>query len=296
MDRLGAITNNTLMPIKMDLKPIAQTEPQESTLTLQQDSVNLTGNSEASETSTPRGAEAGANASLRDNMESVRSMIDSCIYDARNTNSKMGSTKSNLSSAKSNLSSTSFPLMMAQNDTKDKDVSSEGFSLKNYISSAERSLESGKWEDREAENSMDGIKRNVDSIRGKLEQLSSDLTSSEHSASAKHIKAAIQKITNSQNDAFRSQNEIDKTGRDIESGLGELRFGESFISDIQFDRPGSDVSFSARMLSSRIEDAKWKVDSADSSSNNAQYSINNLISSLDSVKQSVTQAQNALPK
>ncbi len=69
-----------------------------------------------------------------------------------------------------------------------------------------------------------------------------------------------------------------------------------FISDIQFDRPGNDVSFSARMLSSRIEDAKWKVDTADSSTNNAQRHLGALVSSLESVKQSVTMAQTSLPQ
>jgi len=281
------------MPIKMDLKPARQGKEQPQQIT---DSVDIRSSSSAGESSEVDSTQTKTDFTIHNNMESVKSMIDSCISNTRNTSGKMNSVERSVNFAKSDLSSTMFPLMNAKNDTKDKDVSSEGYTLKNYISSAERNLESGNREDRDADYSMDGIKRDINKIKDKLEQISSDLNSTDHSASAKHIKSAIQKITNSQNEAFRGDSEIDKTGREIESGLGELRFGEMFISDIQFDRLGQDVSFSARMLSSRIDDAKWKTDTADSSARNAQNSLDTLVSSLESAKQAVSMAQTSLPK
>ncbi len=91
-------------------------------------------------------------------METVKNMLDSCISNARNTDRKMDNVGRSIDSAKSDINSTMFPLMNSQNDTKDKDVSSEGYSLRSYISSAERNLESGNREDRDADYSIDSIK------------------------------------------------------------------------------------------------------------------------------------------
>jgi hypothetical protein len=283
MDKIGSFNNvnsNVYIGAKQKAPSIATKQEPEVVV---EDKIQLTGEKNSSGIITITGDMRNTDFNK---LDAVKHKIEESISQVIDNASKMDSVDRNLDSANNDLHRSETLILQAESDTDKTDVSDEGYNIENNLSSAKSELQSGKQDDEDAGYSMEKVKRDID---GRL-------TSPEQASSSQFVKKAIQDITRSQSSADKGDCEIDTAEKNISESLRNLDWGGMYITDISFDRDGKDVSSSAKQLSSTVDRAESNVGDAVRAVNNSALALDDLISLLNSAKQAVQSAQNALPK
>lgn len=229
-------------------------------------------------------------------LESVKTDLKDCKSFIRMAEGKVYSTNNGLQDASRELRNSDFPLRRVQMDNDKTDVSREGYSIDQFISSAERELNNSKREDDGAARFVDELQKKLNSVQSKLSSIESSLNKPEEDKAAILVKKAIELTGSSQQQAGRSAREIEAAGREITSGSGQLTFADSYIWNIKSDRIGKDVSHDGRQLSFLVDRSQWDIRDAEREVRDAQYELAVTNQSIDMINRAVADAQNELVK
>ena len=229
-------------------------------------------------------------------LDSVKTELNDCKSFIRMAEGKVNSTNNGLQDASRELRYSEFPLRRVEMDNDKTDVSREGYSIDQFISSGERELNNSKREDDSAARYVDQLSRKLDSVQSKLRSIANSLGKPEEDNAAILVRKAMELTNNSQQQAGKSGREIDMAGREISSGVGQLTFADSYIWNIKSDRPGKDVSYDGRQLSYLVDRSQWDIRDAETEIRDAQYELAVTNQSVDKIIRAVTDAQNELVK
>jgi len=257
-----------------------------------EDKVELSGAGEA-----PAGEESGfINKTAWNDLESVKTELRDCKNFLRMAEGKVNSTNNGIQDASRELRNSDFPLRRVEMDNDKTDVSREGYTIDQYLSSAERELNNSKREDDAAARYVDEIQRKLTNVQSKLKTVENSLSKPEENNAANLVRKAGEFTDESRLQAGKTNRDIDQAGREISSGSGQLAFADSYIWNIKSDRPGKDVSHDGRQLSFLVERSQWDIRDAEREVRDSQYGLLMTGQAIDKVIAAVTDAQNELVK
>ena len=190
--------------------------------------------------------------------------------------------------AQSQLRFTQSPIMSAERDNAQTNVSSYGYQIDNYVRTTQREIESC---DRNL-NSADSQSRNV---KTEIGEVKNGITR------VKGMVAEQPAVLEDLNKAGRGMEDVERNHNSADGNAGwadnknssadrQLRFSESYIRDICYDRPGQDVSSSARMLRSNVDRTEWDIRDVVNDLRQAHSDEGRAGSGLESVEQALKDA------
>lgn len=257
-----------------------------------QDKVELSGANAASVEEKPEIPKKSA----YNELETVKTDLNDCKNFVRMAEGKINSTNNGLQDASRELNFADFPLQRVQMDNDKTDVSREGYSIDQYLSSAERELNNSKREDDSAGIYMEELQKKLNLIQYKLKTVNDSLNVPQENNASLLLDKAFQLTGESNQQAGRSLRVIETAGKEINSSVGQLTFADNYIWNIKSDRPGKDVSYDGRQLSYLVDRSQWDIRDAEREVRDVQYELTVTRQSLDKIHRAVTDAQSELMK
>jgi len=260
------------------------------------DEVQIRGDKEKSSTGKTTFYPEITNRDAYNALERVKSQLNTCKRNVDDSDNRMYRSNNDIQDASRELNWAEFPIRRVEMDDEHKDVSHEGYTIDNYINSADRNLNSGKSEDDRAGRNMDSVQRDLTSVKSQLQSIKNSLTQPDEQETTRLVQRAIDLTGQSQNETNNTNRSIDSAGREIDQGMGQLTWADHYIWDIRSDREGKDVSSSGRQLSYMVDRTQWDIRDAEREIRNSQTGLGRTKQSIDSVIRVVTDAQKTLIK
>lgn len=192
-----------------------------------------------------------------------------------------------------NLQNADWPLRRAQQDTAKVDSSSDGRQAQMYLDSAERNLDTNERELRQVDWDSDAACSKFDQAQRDLDQAITD--SSAYPATLASLQQAKSDLAAADREHDNADNRGSWAANNTQSANSELRWADSDVRQITYDRPGQDVSHYARSAGSRVDRAEWDVRDADTDLNQCRNAESRAEQGLGSVEDQLRRALAQLP-
>jgi len=167
-----------------------------------------------------------------------------------------------ISNAKNSLWSASSYASQASWDTRDRDSSWAGYAASVPYGSAQWQTDDAARDARDGRSSAVRANNTLRTGSKQLASLEQELRANGWAHAAELAGESHTAVTSAASSATNAADATNFLESKLSGVRTQLSFGQTYLYQIQWDRPGNDVSWAARSLDSYIRSAQWDLNSA----------------------------------
>lgn len=193
----------------------------------------------------------------------VMNVLNNISYTGNSMINNLSYTGNNINSARDVLKATHNTIEEIKSDTGEKDSSSKGYDLDYKMLDVESKLQQGDIYIDSAANALDSVKSYLNDASGRIDDLRNRLLS------AGPYQQVVSYLDQAKNHINNPISNTSSTGWDLyyvdgymKSAAGDIGYAKSYISTIEKDYDGNDVSSEGSSVESYVNSAESELDSA----------------------------------
>lgn len=228
-------------------------------------------------------------------LNTARSVLYECVDLLKRVERSLYGTDNEMQDAARSLGFSEFPIRQASLDTKEKDVSHQGYLIDSHLTSTRRNVREGQRKETNADQEVRALKeklaRSYKALKKAREKLKGPGEETANTLTGKSMELVNEVFKYSDNGSHEILGVCQELG-DIERTLA---YSDFYLMDIKTDRVGKDVSNSGRQLQYLIDRAQWDIRDTERYIRNAESDFHGAGHKLKLALQSVDDAQKAIP-